>query len=516
MAPAAAPAVSNITASSAGVTGKLSFDSTHTISGYAYDATLINTTVQNSGNCLGIFNGSASVAGTINNNVAAQSAGSYPAKAFGKGNEGVLELWVNGVLRHTTQSLSTFSSGATGSGTFFTLSASTPCQFSNGNPFTPLQYRTGTFTVSAAQQRYGYNYVEVRHVIGGTTNTTNQFYWYNSMDTTAITGSGLTAIATMGTTRYLSGVQYFNTGTVTVTGTISAAYADVYSSSSSAVGYTSSQVSYTANALPAVTDHNDTYAVNVTGNLLSSLRLLKTNASVVVSVAHPIKAAYSSATINTASMLYDPIVSGSLLVEDFNSESWRVSSVPANAYTNPTAYDSTLNVVSAGGLQFYNGVLQYPTGDYRYVPEGGTITYAPPGNPNYTGATGNKTLIRAFQNNSGATKANFKINITGATTTFSAVGALSGNNVSVEMKFPNGNLNTGTGWLDAYADYATGAWADGNGCRAGSFGNGRALATDWGMTVGTKSIAANEWVYLRITAPASWTGYLDSITFTWV
>lgn len=494
MAPAAAPVLSNITASSAGATGKLSFDSTHTITGYAYDATLINATVQNSGNNLGIFNGSAAVSGVLNNTVTAQSAGSYPAKAFGKAKEGVLELWVNGVLRHTSAALDTFASGTTGSGTYFTLSAAAPCQFSNGNPFTPLQYRIGTFTVSAAQQRYGYNYVEVKHVIEGSTFTTNQFYWYNSMDLTAITANGLTAVANMGGIRYLSGVTYYSSGSVVLSGTINAAYADVYSSSASAVSYSSSQCSYTPNALPLTTTNTASYTLDATGNLLSSIRLLNASASAVVSVQHPVKASYTSPAINTASILYDPITPNTLLLEEFNSESWRVPSVPANAYTSPTNYDSTVNVVAEGGLQYCNGHLQYPTGDYRSVSEGGTITYAPAGNPNYTGATGNKTLIRAFQNNTGLTKANFRLLISGGMTTFAAVGALTGDNLSLEMKFPDGSLNAGTGWLDAYTDYATGAWVDGNGCRAGSYGNGRALAVNWGITVGTKSIAANEWV----------------------
>ena len=516
MAPAPAPALTIIAASSAGATGKLSFDTTHTITGYAYDATAINTQVSSSGTNLGIFNGSSSVAGILNNSVAAQAAGSYPAKAFGNANTGTLELWVNGALKHTSASLATFISGATGSGTFFTLTAATACQFSNGNSFATLQYRTGTFTIAAAQQRFGYNYAEVKHVTSGGTVTTNQFYWYNSMDMTAIAASGLTATPTMGTTRYLSGVQYYNTGTVALTGTVTSAYADVYSASASAVTFSTAQATFASTALPATTTNTASYTVSSSGALFNSLRLLNAAASTTVSVLHPVKATYTSAPIVTATMLYDPINTASALVESFNIETYRTDVVPANAYTAPTAYDATASVISTNGLQFHNGYLKYPTGDYRAVADGGTIQFAPLGNPVYTGTTGVKTFIRAFQNTSGATKANFKVNIAGTSTTFAAVGALTGNNISLEMKFPTGTLTAGTGWMDVYLDYATGAWLDGNGCRAGSYGNGRALSTDWGMTVGTKSIAANEWVYIRVTAPASWTGYLDTITFTWI
>lgn len=516
MAPAPAPNLTNIATAAAGATGKLSYDTTHTITGYAYDATLINTLVQNAGTCLGVFNGSTSVSGVLNNSVVAQLAGSYPAKAFGNAKTGTLEIWINNTLQHTSASLATFVSGATGAGTFFTLSAAAACQFSNGNSFPTLQYRTGTFTIAAAQQRYGYNYVEIKHVTSGGTFTTNQFYWYNSMDQTAISAAGLTATPTMGTTRWISGVQFYNTGTVALTGTVSNAYADVYSSSASAIAFTSSQGTFAAAALPATTTNTATYTVNTSGALFTTLRLLNASANVTMAVLHPVKATYNSPAMSTATMLFDPIVSGTVLFEDFNIETWRTSSVQATAAAAPAAYDSTVNVSTASGLQYYNSRLIYPVGDFRSVANGGAITFAPAGNPTYVGSTGTKTAIRAFQNTSGATKANFKINIAGATTTFAAVGTLTGNNINLEMKFPTGSLNAGTGWMDVYADFATGAWADGNGCRAGSYGNGRALSTDWGMTVGTKSIAANEWVYIRITAPSSWTGYLDSITFTWI
>jgi hypothetical protein len=70
--------------------------------------------------------------------------------------------------------------------------------------------------------------------------------------------------------------------------------------------------------------------------------------------------------------------------------------------------------------------------------------------------------------------------------------------------------------MDAYNDFATAQWGDGAGARSETLGAGRALGTDWGLTVGTQTIAAGEYVYVRITAPASWAGSIDSITFTWL
>jgi hypothetical protein len=516
MAPPSAPPLADLGSALTGALGKLSFDSAHTIAGYSYDATLINTQVSKSGNGLGIFNGSTAVTGILNNNVSASSVTAFPAKSFGNGNVGALELWVNGTLRHSVD-VSTFSSGSTlTSGSGFTLTAATPCQFSNGNAFPALQYRTGTITVAAAHQRGGYNLVEVKHVLPSGTISTNQMYWYNSTDAVAMSGDTYSLTPSLSTTRYLSGVKYYTAGTLAFSGVFHRVYADCYNATASAVSYTSTQASFSNLALPATTGNLVDLTVSPTAVMTTSLRLLGTTASINATILHPVKASLATGAIATASMLYDPIVSVAALVEDFNIETYRTSAVPALASSAPTAYDSTANVSSSAGLQCYNGTLRYPTGDFRVVAEGGTITYAPAGNPTYVGSTGAKTFIRAFQNNSGAVKANFKLNFAGVTTSFAAVGALAGNNISVEAKFPQGSLAAGTGWLDAYKDFTTSTWTDGAGCRATTFGLGRALATDWGMTIGTQSIAANEWVYIRVTAPASWTGYLDSITLTWL
>ena len=516
MAPPAAPALTNLESALTGATGKLSFDTTHTISGYSYDATTINTQVSKTGNDLGIFNGSTAITGILNNNVAVSSVGSYLAKAFSNGNEGTLELWVNGTKVHESD-LSAVGAGTfTTSGSGFVLTASAACKFSNNNPFPALQYRTGTLTIAAAHQVGGYNYAEVRHVLPSGTQTSNQFFWYNSVNATAVTATSLTLTPIMTTTRYVSGVRYYQAGSIQLQGTVNNAYADVYSASASAVSAASAQATMPSAALPTTTVNTATYAANLQATLSTSLRLLGAAASSTLSVLHPVKSTYTSSSTASSLILYDPIVSVSALVEDFNIETYRTSGVPANAYTAYTAYDSAASIASGVELQYFNGTLKYPAGDYRASSEGGVIAYAPTGNPNYAGATGTRSMIRAFQNTSGSTKANFKLNITGGTTTFVAAGSLSGNNLSVEMKFPVGTLAAGTGWLDAYKDFATGQWTDGSGCRAGSFGNGRALATDWGITLGTQSIAANEWVYVRITAPSSWAGYLDSTTFTWL
>jgi hypothetical protein len=178
MAPPKAPYLLSIDSSQSGSTGKLSFDSTHQIPGYSYNNNLINSVVSKNAYCLGIFNGSTTISGTLNSAVSADPSSAWPANSFGPGNEGTLVLRVNGVILHTVD-LTTFTSGnSTTGGSGFSLSASTPAQFSNGNKFTPIQYRTGSIIISAAAQRPGYNVVIVEHVSSDTSTTTNEFYWF--------------------------------------------------------------------------------------------------------------------------------------------------------------------------------------------------------------------------------------------------------------------------------------------------------------------------------------------------
>jgi hypothetical protein len=70
--------------------------------------------------------------------------------------------------------------------------------------------------------------------------------------------------------------------------------------------------------------------------------------------------------------------------------------------------------------------------------------------------------------------------------------------------------------MDAYKDFATAQWQDGAGARSETLGAGRSLGNDWGLTVGTQTIANGENIYIRITAPASWSGSIDTLTLTWL
>lgn len=516
MAPPKAPYLLSIDSSQSGSTGKLSFDSTHQIPGYSYNNNLINSVVSKNAYCLGIFNGSTTISGTLNSAVSADPSSAWPANSFGPGNEGTLVLRVNGVILHTVD-LTTFTSGnSTTGGSGFSLSASTPAQFSNGNKFTPIQYRTGSIIIRAAAQRPGYNVVIVEHVSSDTSTTTNEFYWFNSVDATPLSASGSTVKPVMTSSRLLSGVRYYNAGSLRFQTTVNNAYKDVYSSSNNAISVSSSHASFAQSSIPAANSNNDSLPIDISANINNPARIINTNVAVGLSVLHPIKSNLSVSNIQSTKILYDSHITGSELSEQFNTEDYRVSAVPVNASTAPTLFDSGVSLLTNSELQVSNGTLVYPKGDFRSSVDGGSIEYAPNGNPNYSSASGTRTFIRVFKNNSGSSKANFKINFIGASTTFAPVGVLSGNNISVEVKFPVGSLAVGTGWMDAYKDFATAQWQDGAGARSETLGAGRSLGNDWGLTVGTQTIANGENIYIRITAPASWSGSIDTLTLTWL
>ena len=97
------------------------------------------------------------------------------------------------------------------------------------------------------------------------------------------------------------------------------------------------------------------------------------------------------------------------------------------------------------------------------------------------------------------------------TTEFGGIGVeglISTSDLLEELNFFSG--------LDFTADFANYVWSpDGAGCRSATDGTGRAFNTNWGITIGTKNIAANEWIVIRISVAAAWTGNISNISITW-
>lgn len=547
LAPPPAPALDTIGSMSTGVTAKLSFGASNAIAGYSnVDGTGpagtldINATMSVSGNSRGVFGSSTtSFTGVLNAGKAAHADDAYPANAFGNGDQGTLELEVNGVVVHTVD-LSSFASGASvnGNGSGFNLSAATSVEFASGAPFDQFKYRTGTFVIDDADFRNGYNHVRVIHDLGGSQSITSYGDFVYDPDGTTLSASGGTLDnLVMAGSKYLSGVRYHTSGSAEYDVTISNAHRNVYPTGS-AISYTVTNGSASAQSFGNITDEaEDEVITNKSITVTNSSRLLDAPLTVGVNVSHPLKSNITNQQSQTISgILLDNVSADSTAInETFNDENFRLpNAASANNYAaqadvTSATWDSTALISSAGNaahqnnLLVYNGALRYATqgldaGDFRNVTDGNANgpENGYTGNPNYSAESGNKVYYRDFVNNTGSTRANFKLRFLGASTTFAAVGGASGNAITVEMKFPNGSISTATGWMDAYGDFATSQWNDGDGCRNATAGAGRALNTDWGITVGTKSIANGESVVVRITAASGWTGNLSDIQLTWL
>ena len=123
--------------------------------------------------------GTTVVDGTLNEDISADSP-NYSANSFGDGDSGTLYLFVNdnSSAAHSVD-LSTFGSGNSlnSNGSGFNLSAVTDGAFSDGTSFDTFKHRTGTYKITAADQRNGWNYARVVHTISSTDRVCNYIEW---------------------------------------------------------------------------------------------------------------------------------------------------------------------------------------------------------------------------------------------------------------------------------------------------------------------------------------------------
>jgi len=542
LAPPPAPNLSNISfTTTAGAAGKLSFGASHAIAGYT---NVGNVSGEGSLDMNGTFpNGSAArrgiyaaTFGSKSGNLAASvvagpgsPTAAYPAMSFGNADQGNLEIWVNGTLRHTVD-LSTFSSGVSAtSGTGFNLSTATPVSFPNGTTFAFFKYRTGTWTVSTTHERNGYNYVEIHNVIGLTTYTTNVFEWVIDDIVTATTyaSESLTSLSMTGS-KYLSGVQYHTGGSATYAVTVQNAYRNTFSSSGSAIFHTSS-----TNCLPAAAS-----VPNISGSPyeastvpvsksapITATTLYNGQITARTSTLRTVQGAVVSTGASESFLLMNAITDAATATNELlDGETYRV---PSNRSLTDTSgftaggaglWNSTISIASAtagysDGLLIYDGSLYYPSNS-AVVNSGNfsTISNGPPGNPNYSGMTGVKTYWRYFYFSS-ATQ-NFVLNITHSSVNFKTVASglsIGSTDANIELLAPN---TTSNGVTTEFKDVLVGYTSDtAIGCHAATYGS--TAYTAWGMTLGTKSTATSgNAIIMRITVPSGWTASISSITVT--
>lgn len=535
LAPSPSPNLSSISCSDTGTTGNLSFGVSNPITGYTNAPGDVNTTFSTSGNDQGIFAAGTIINGILADNTAGESDGSpYLPDSFGNADKGTLKLIVNGATEHTVD-LSTFGSGSSlsANGSGFNLSGTYPAKFESGQTLDIFKHRTGTWTVNPADQVNGYNTVQVVHTVDGTDYSTQTYSWVvdNSVHVTSFAGESLTGLLMSGS-KQLSGVTYHTDGTAQYGLTISNAYRNTYSQSTSAIVHNGSNCSSASQSLDPINtaggedETKDMILSNKSVNIVNSGRLLNETITLSSTVYRTVQDSQTSAGASISGILLDGTSSSSSdNSENFDDEDYRLHSGLVETDTSVPSYswDSSQNLDSGDtdhntGLLISNGRLSYPSntshisgissGDFSSVLNG------PSGNPDYSTATGVRTYLRYFYSSS--SRSNFRLNIQGSNIGFvnTTTGA-SGNNLTLEVLAPNTTVDNGdtVEWKDAVVAHNGN---DGDiGCYAGTYGN--SIPTNWGITLGTKNTSTSGgYIVIKITAAADWTGNIDSIDLTWL
>ena len=525
-----------------GVEAKISFGPSNPISGYenVQGSSLSLSNLDSNGvfndntNTRGVFSSFANKTGNLNNDVSA-NGNNYPARAFGNAFTGSLKIFVNNTssAKHTVDLSSTTNAitSYNGNNSGFVLSSVGFSTTTDNIPNYTLPYRTGTWQAGADDQRQGWNYVKVDHVIGGTTHSSQYIEWVvdnsASVDTTidstpTISNFGHTSIY------YQSGIKYFAadpTGSFEFSG--SNYYRNVYSSDSSAIsfptttnasitniravgtGLTTQDAGGATAGMPALNNsaNCELTDISVTGTVeydgpstsISGGLGIFTHSDVTVSgrITHPIKTDRTTATqTKSAFMRYSGSLGSTTLAnnEYFNTEDYRVVS---GNYDNQAALTSSTNtwnpqtVMNSGGthddgLVSSNGYVISPfkignAGDTRNLVDGGSLQ-APTGNPNYSTLTNNtRTYYRMFKYTGSSTVASFTLTLYGDATLVGKSGTYAGSlgaskNCFVELKVPfdpnfSGADDQSTDWADTAKIFESSAQPNvlGAGIRAGSF-----------------------------------------------
>lgn len=564
LVPASAPALSDWSGSrSGGVNGKLSFDDSNPIAGSTYygantapsSPISVDGTWASSGKRLSIYAASNTndITGTLNNTVVASLATptpAYPANSFGDADKGSLRLIVNGTIASTASlaAVAAINNTVGGTKTGFILSSATASKFSSGASFETFKYRTGTYLVKNNDPflRYGYNYIIAEHVHTTFTRTLTRYDFIidHNTDATSFSNESIPSFTLTGS-KYLSGIAYYTGGSLQYNLRIDNLYRNTYYSSSDAITFTDQSSSGNAGTNPILTttlayslpvcSGNELKGITlstdfnsgspISFNIVSSgKRRLNDRIGLNTTAKRTLQGSATSIGASVSNVYLDNVSATSTDVfEGFDDETRRlregaynlISSISSGAWDNSQSL-TTGDANHITGLQVYGSTLIYPVTNFSTPGSAATNLNFGVAGSDYSGATGERTYIRYFRQVS-PTTGNFKINIAGSGGTFIPAGsALSGNNIHVEFKAP-GSAAAETGWLDAYTDFATNQWADGNGGRKSSEGSGRAFNTDWGLTIGTKSTSATSgYIIVKITVAATFTGSFTGITFTFL
>lgn len=547
LAPSPAPSLSRIDyTNTAGISAKLSFDSTDTITDYAnssteagFDAVTRNNIYESetsgSNERLGIYDGTQDIEGVLNFNVTASTTNgydAYTADAFGNAETGSLKLELNGTVVHTVD-LSSFGSGnsylnTTGSG-FTSISVTASSYDGNGAEWYIFKYRTAQYKVDTEDQRAGWNYARAVHTIGSTDYETNYVEWVNDPDGSVLALSATNAriedVFLTGS-KFVSGVEYNTDLTASYKAEINNIYRNVYPDGNIITFNETNCDSITAQSLSALgVGEDETKVAQVTASVNNDQNLLLNGSiSVSLNATHPLKSNLSNSGLaSITGMLIDNDTSdpNSNLSETFIDEDFRITSGSYDTQTSASSatWDSTVHMTSSGLSGYDDGMLQFNRRLYNPVdgdlPAGGdfaSLANVETGQPDYSSESGIRTYFRKIQNDSGGVIRDMKITSQKNGFKFSpdTVG-LDPNDAHFYIKIPGS-----TGWMNiseafnyGFTDDGDGAFINGADDNSNATGAGNSVHC---LTFGTQSVANNEYVLIKIETNGMW-GYVSQLDF---
>ena len=561
LAPSPAPPLDDINTNDSGFDARLSFGTSnnqssaspayHSVLGTAGIGSAVDAGVEyarTGDKRIGIFTALRDINGHLNDDVAYNSQGggqqNFPAKSFGNADQGTIFLEVNGSnIASASLTDPAVGTGVAGSGTddarvnsngsgFLNISAVTNGKFSNGNAFATFKHRTGEYIVKPADQRLGWNYARVRHVIGSSTTDTNYIEWVNDTDSNNITASGNSITFAGGGSIHLSGVEYFQNGTVTYKTRVNNAYKYVYrntdtinfTTSPGGIGF--SLTNRTKADFPFGSGDTQNKILHLTASdSITPTTHLNGTLSANVSVSHPNSSKnLSNGGASTVSgiLIYNRAANSSNTSEDFVDENFRIQSGSYNTQAsvvdaandwNSSIFITASNGGHSNGLQVYDGNLKSPT---QTLNGGNFSAFAngPSQNPDYSGqnnASNLRTFYRYFRNG-GSVEHDISLDMNGSGAIVAANQALDNTKVHVFVKIPEV-----TGWMDVGSQFVLGATGDGAGLYIDNefldfAGNLAAGSNTNYLNFGTSSIASNAYIVLKVVAKETWTGNLSDIT----
>ena len=170
--------------------------------------------------------------------------------------------------------------------------------------------------------------------------------------------------------------------------------------------------------------------------------------------------------------------------ENYTAETYRMQSGSFANQTDITGgtlnWDSSIHMSGSGGhadgLLVYNQQLVAPdegllNGDFRRTADGGSLSFAPQGNPDYSGInSGTRTYFRKFKNTTGGTANAYTVVFGGSTNLVSAASTLTANDIKVFVRLPDDGTSTSntTGYLDLVTLFTSGTYSDNSGARVHS------------------------------------------------